>query len=180
MAQNPFQKSAVDKKILSYEQRISHRQEIIRSIKAKANMRRTRAEQFADWMTAFFGTSAFLWFNIIWFVLWLLINTESLPFIPAFDPYPFGVLTMVVSLEAIVLAIIVLISQNRSAKISELREEIDIQVNMIAEMEITKTMKLMALLLEKNGINIATDPELKTMLEPMDMEKIKQALESEM
>jgi uncharacterized membrane protein len=102
-----------------------------------------------------------------------------IPFISIFDPFPFGMLTMVVSLEAIVLAVIVLISQNRAARISELREEIDIQVNMIAETEITKIMKLITVLLEKNGVNIATDPELKKMLEPIDIKKIEAELEKQ-
>lgn len=166
-------------KTVSYQQRISQRRAIIHSIRAKANARRSHSEKFADWMTDVFGTIEFLWFNIIWFALWLLINSNLVPFIPVFDPYPFGVLTMIVSLEAIALAVIVLISQNRAARISELREEIDIQVNMIVETEVTKIMKLMAILLEKNGVSISSDPELKKMLEPMDIERIEGEIEKQ-
>lgn len=171
--------SLVSDKTSSYQQTISRRRAMVQSIKAKANMRRSGSEKFADWMTEFFGTIEFLWFNIIWFVVWLLINTGAIPFLPIFDPFPFGVLTMVVSLEAIFLAVIVLISQNRAARISELREEIDIQVNIIAETEITKIIKLVIVLLEKNGVSVSTDPELRKMLSPIDMEHIEQELEKQ-
>ena len=86
---------------------------------------------------------------------------------------------MIVSLEAIILSVFVLISQNRTAKVDDLREETHLQLNLIAEREITKIMKMIALLLEKQGIDISQDPELKKMLRPVSEGEIEKRLERE-
>lgn len=136
-------------------------------------------EKMADGMTSKFGSNSFLFANALLFVSWVLINTNQIKSIPAFDPFPFNLLTTVVSLEAIVLAIFVLISQNRTAKVDDLREEIHLQLNIISEKEVTKLIKMMALLLEKNGIDVSQDPELKKMFRPFDEEEIQRQLEKE-
>ena len=102
---------------------------LVRSVKGKADEKRSPMARIADTLTAVFGSMPFLLLNVAWFVVWIVINVGLIPGIEPFDPFPFGFLTMVVSLEAIALAIIVLMSQNRSAKILDLREEVDLQVN---------------------------------------------------
>jgi uncharacterized membrane protein len=82
-------------------------------------------------------------------------------------------------LEAIILAIIVLISQNRAARIADLREEVALQVEEISEQEVTKLLELMVQLLEKHGIDTSQDEELREMLEPTDTEKLAEVLEDE-
>ncbi len=155
------------------------RKRILRSIKAKADAKRTYTERIADWMTTSFGSITFLLLNVILFVVWILINTNQIEGVVSFDPFPFSLLTTIVSLEAIMLAIFVLISQNRSMKVDDLREEIHLQINLIAEKEITKVMKMMILLLEKNGIDLSKDPELKHLLKPISEEEIERKLEIE-
>jgi len=155
------------------------RRKIFRSIKAKADARRTTAERIADGMTSSFGSMAFLLFNIFVFIVWILINTNKIKGIPAFDPFPYSLLTSIVSLEAIILAVFVLISQNRNAKVDDLREETHLQINLIAEKEITKLMKMMALLLERQGIDLSEDPELKKLIKPISEEEIERRLEKE-
>lgn len=130
-------------------------------------------------MTAQLGSMWFLMLNAAWFVVWILINTGVLPLVAPFDPYPFGLLTMVVSLEAIILAIFVLISQNRGEKIDEIRDEVDLQVDMIAEREITKILELLTRVAEKNGIDLSKDVELHDMLRPTNTEKIEKTLEEQ-
>ena len=152
---------------------------IIKSLKAKANAKRTIFEKFADYTTSIAGSFAFLAINLVWFVCWVLINTNLIPGIHAFDPFPFGLLTMVVSLEAIVLAILVLISQNRASKVDDIREEIDLQVNVTAEQEITKILALLTILLKKDGIDLSSDKVLAEMLKPMNTDKLEKALEKE-
>ncbi|OGI60647.1 hypothetical protein A2641_01960 [Candidatus Nomurabacteria bacterium RIFCSPHIGHO2_01_FULL_37_25] len=152
---------------------------ILRSIKAKAYAKRTLTEKITDWMTSSFGSNTFLLFNIFLFVAWILINTNQIKIIPPFDPFPFNLLTTFVSLEAIFLAIFVLISQNRSSKVDDLREETHLQLNLISEKEITKLMKMTALLLEKEGIDLSQDPELKKMIRPVSEEEIEKRLEKE-
>jgi len=155
------------------------RRKILRSIKAKADAQRTFLEKMADWMTLKFGSNTFLLVNIILFSAWILINTNQVKGVSSFDPLPFNLLTLVVSLEAIILAIFVLISQNRTAKVDDLREETHLQLNLISEREITKIIKMMALLLEKNGIDLSQDPELHKMIRPISEEEIEKRLEKE-
>lgn len=155
------------------------RRKILRSIKAKANFRRTTAEKIADWMTSSFGSITFLGVNMLLFIVWILVNIGQIESIPAFDPFPFNLLTTFVSLEAIILAIFVLVSQNRSSKVDDLREEINLQINLISEKEITKIMKMISILLERQGVDLSQDPELKKMLHPVSEEEIEKRLEKE-
>jgi len=153
---------------------------VIRSIKAQADAKRTWVEKLADWITASFGSITFLALNVVWFFAWIFINTGQVKSIQPFDPFPFNLLTMVVSLEAIILAIFVLISQNRSLKVDDLREELHLQVNLIAEQEITKTMQLVATLLQKNGVDLSQDAELQKFLKPISEDDLEKKLEKEM
>jgi uncharacterized membrane protein len=155
------------------------RKKVFRSIRAKFAMKRTPMEKLADAITDFFGSSGFLWFNILFFITWILLNAGLIPSVPAFDPYPYILLTTIVSIEAIILAIFVLISQNRTAKIDDLREETHLQLNIIAEKEITKIMKMLAILLEKQGVDLSQDPELHQMIRPISEEEIEKRLERE-
>ena len=155
------------------------RKRIFRSIKAKADAKRTLMEKMADWMTSKFGSNAFMLFNVALFTAWVLINTGRIKIFIPFDPFPFSLLTTIVSLEAIILAIFVLISQNRTAKVDDLREETHLQINLIAEKEITKVMKMLAILLEKQGVDLSQDPELKKLLKPVSEEEIERRLEKE-
>ena len=152
---------------------------MLNSIKAKANAKRTTTERVADFMTARFGSMAFLTFNVLVFFFWIFIHTGQISFIAPFDPFPFSLLTTIVSLEAIILAVFVLISQNRSSKVDDLRDEVQLQVNLIIAKEVTKMLKMTEMLLEKNGIDLSKDPELKKLLKPISEEEIEKKLEEE-
>ncbi|MBI5422385.1 DUF1003 domain-containing protein [Candidatus Peregrinibacteria bacterium] len=156
-----------------------HRQSI-KSFKAKMNLNRKLSDRIADFLTDSFGTVLFLSFNVLWFGLWILINTGSIPGIPVFDPFPFGLLTMIVSLEAIFLAIIVLISQNRAAQIGDLREEIDLQINVRAEAEITKILIILDRIHDHLGLPSEDDAELILMKQKTDLNQIEKELTREM
>ncbi len=152
---------------------------IFHTIKAKADAKRTATERLADFMTSFFGSFNFLVLNVVLFSGWVLVNTGQIQGLAPFDPFPFNLLTTVVSLEAIILAIFVLISQNRTAKIDDLRDETHLQINLIAEREITKVMKMISILLERQGVDLSKDPELKKLLKPISEEEIEKKLEKE-
>lgn len=162
------------------EERSAQRRIYIRSFKKRANDRRTTIEKIADWMTSRFGTVTFLILNLLVYAFWIAWNTSSIPGLVPFDPYPFGLLTMAMSIEAIILAIVVLISQNREAKVTELREEMNLQVDLIAEEELTKVLKMMAILLEKHGVDLSGDRELQSMLQPLRNNRIEQRLEQQL
>lgn len=112
------------------------RRHVARNINVEMEIRSTTVEKIADVIAAFSGSITFLALNAAWFIIWIGWNT--LPGITHFDPYPFGFLTMMVSLEAIFLSIFVLISQNRQAAKDRLRADSEYEVNLKAELEITQ------------------------------------------
>lgn len=168
------------KSVLTKPEHVLHRRKTIQSFKAKMDAKRSLSDRIADSFTASFGTVFFLSLNAIFFAVWIVWNIGLIPFIPIIDPFPFGLLTMVVSLEAIFLAIIVLISQNREARIAELREEVELYISTYSESEITKLMYLQTLLLEKQGIDLSEDTELQTMLKNLKGDTIEKQLEKQM
>ena len=138
-----------------------------RAIKAQHAANRSHMEVLADRMIGFASSTPFLVLHGLIFVAWILWNIPGMPFI-RFDPYPFGMLTTIVSLEAIFLSIFVLMTQSRESRIGELREELTLQVNLRIEEELTKTLHVVAGLYARLGLKMADDPELKSMLEPLD------------
>src|SRR2546430_17255545 len=145
------------------------------AIKAQHASNRSPMEVLADRMIGFASSTPFLVIHAIVFVGWIYWN---LPFsgLPKFDTYPYGMLTTIVSLEAIFLSIFVLMTQSRESRVGELREELTLPVNLRMEEEITKTLHLVAGLYARLGLQLADDPELRAMLEPLDPKRIEQDL----
>ncbi|HEY8184413.1 MAG TPA: DUF1003 domain-containing protein [Thermoanaerobaculia bacterium] len=112
------------------------RTRVSRNVNEEVEERLTPLQRVADWIAWFSGSMLFLLLNGLWFIIWIIINTFSVGF-TRFDPYPFGLLTMIVSLEAIFLSCFVLISQNRQAEKDRIRGNIEYDVNIKAELEIT-------------------------------------------
>ena len=162
--------------IISQPPDVGEKLEAIQSFKARINSRRGIFEKSADWLTAAFGTITFFLANAIVFLIWLLWNTGHFFGLHIIDPYPFGLLTTAVSLEAIFLSVIVLISQNREGKIAELREEMELYIDTYSESEITKLMYLVTLLLEKQGIDISEDSDVQKMLGSLEPDSIEEQL----
>src|SRR3989338_3872384 len=150
-----------------------------KSFEAQALKHRSFFTQISDDLTNTFGSSWFLFLNISFFATWIVVNVEIIPTLPPFDPFPFGLLTMAVSLEAIVLSVVILVSQNRQSYISSLREELHLQINLRAEEEITKTLKLLVEIRKKMGIT-EKDPELDEMLERINTGYIEKSLVEQM
>jgi len=159
------------------QKNVKDRRLMIERLKSKTISTRSSTEKIADFITKSSGSLTFLSLNILFFVLWIIINLGFVPGIAPFDPFPFGLLTMMVSLEAILLCIFILISQTRFEKLENLRENIDLHFEIITEEEITKLIKMTKLIAEKNQIELGNDLELKEMLKPIDLEKIEKALE---
>ncbi|MFL5574510.1 MAG: DUF1003 domain-containing protein [Gemmatimonadaceae bacterium] len=146
-----------------------------RAIKAEHQAERTLIQRAADLLTRVASSTPFLVVHALWFALWIALN-EGLFGARPFDPFPFGLLTMVVSLEAIFLSIFVLMAQSRESQIAELREEITLQVNLRMEEEVTKTLQLVAGLYTRLGHRLGEDPELREMLQPLDADAIERNL----
>ncbi len=111
------------------------RTRVSRNVNGEVEVHSTLLQRIADWIAWFSGSMLFLMINGGWFIFWIIVNTFAVG-VAAFDPYPFGLLTMIVSLEAIFLSCFVLISQNRQAEKDRVRSDIEYEVNIKAELEI--------------------------------------------
>ena len=150
----------------------------VRSLAAEHANRRSRIEVAADRLARVAASTPFLLAHVGWFLFWMLANT-GFGGIRPFDPFPFGLLTMIVSLEAIFLSIFVLMAQSRESAVAELREEVSLQVVLRMEEEVTKTLQLVAGLYARLGHQVSVDPELREMLGPLDPDRIERDLIAE-
>jgi uncharacterized membrane protein len=106
-----------------------------RNVNVEEEDLRTRMMKIADWISEFSGSMSFLGIHVLVFFVWIILNVRLFRF-GDFDPFPFGLLTMVVSLEAIILSVFVLLSQNRQAARDRMRNDVEYAVNLKAELEI--------------------------------------------
>ncbi len=124
-------------------------------------------DKLADGITSFAGNMKFVYFHTVWFGFWIVANLGLLGAAYEFDKYPFGLLTMVVSLEAIFLSTFVMISQNRSAQKADIRSQLDYETDLQAEREIAIIMRTLVRIAEKDGVDIkdlaAEMDEVKTL-----------------
>src|SRR5512140_2924302 len=125
-----------------------------------AASQRTAEDRVADAITDFSGRMYFVYFHVVWFSVWILLNLNLFGIKP-FDPFPFGLLTMIVSLEAIFLSTCVLISQNRFSAESDRRADLDLQIGLLAEYELTRVLKMLDAIQDKMDIPNDTDRELQ-------------------
>jgi uncharacterized membrane protein len=115
---------------------------------------KSAGDKVADKITGFAGTMNFVYIHSIWFGLWILVNIGLFGASLIFDQFPFGLLTLIVSLEAIFLSTFVMISQNRQATAAEIRSELDYQVNVKAEKEVDLILKALERLAQSQGIKL--------------------------
>lgn len=150
----------------------------LQAAKARFGSQKAWMVELADRVTRLASSRGFLLFHVAWFTLWIIWNTTGASPNP-FDPYPFGLLTMIVSLEAIALSIIILMSQGREAAIAEMREEVALEVNLRVEEEVTKALQLIIGLYRRLNFPLAEDPELAVMLHPLDRDEIERDLSAQ-
>jgi uncharacterized membrane protein len=128
-------------------------------LRLKADSERSREDRVADSVTAFSGSPAFVYLHIVWFAVWVLLNT-GLFGMRRFDPFPYGLLTMIVSLEAIFLSTLVLITQNRMSGEVEHRAALDLHIGLLAEHELTRVLQMLGAIQDKLGIEDHAASEL--------------------
>lgn len=144
----------------------------------KAARRRSKQEQIADVITNFSGQMTFVYLHVIWFGAWFLLNSGWFGFRP-FDPFPYGLLTMVVSLEAIFLSTFVLISQNRMGEQDKQRAELDLQINLLTERELTRVLQILDEVQKNLGIHDPTDLELAELKKETKPDEVLKEIERE-
>ncbi|HWT01029.1 MAG TPA: DUF1003 domain-containing protein [Pyrinomonadaceae bacterium] len=156
----------------------------IAEMQRKVTEARSIGGRVADSITDFTGSLAFVYIHVVWFGLWILLNIGlvHIPHVSEFDPFPFGLLTMIVSLEAIFLSTFVLISQNRLAQASEKRAELDLQVNLLAEQKATKVLELLDQMTQQldslgDRFNFKPDPEVNALKVSPEPQEVLQVIE---
>jgi uncharacterized membrane protein len=148
--------------------------EAILKLEDAAKAERTKSDLVAEAIANFCGSMTFVWVHVIWFGIWILINL--LPGIKHIDPFPFTFLTLVVSLEAIFLSTFILISQNHDTKISERRNHLDLQINLLSEQENTKMIAMLEAIANKIGADLSHVPQVEQLRQETEPEKLAQQI----
>jgi len=160
----------------SVDQLTERNVEVIRELEEAAKEERTRTDRFAEAIANFCGSMTFVWVHVVWFGIWILINV--IPRLPHIDPFPFTFLTLVVSLEAIFLSTFILISQNHDSKISERRNHLDLQINLLSEQENTQMLVMLRAIAEKVGANISRDHQVEALSEETKPQRLVKQIKS--
>lgn len=128
-------------------------------LRLKERGQRPRQDKAADAITAFSGSMAFVHLHVAWFSAWVLLNSGPFATHP-FDPFPYGLLTMAVSLEAIFLSTLVLITQNRQSMEAERRADLDLHIGLLTEHELTRALQMLDAIQSKLGVEDHAASEL--------------------
>jgi uncharacterized membrane protein len=149
--------------------------EAILQLEEAAKNQRTRSELLAERIARFCGSMRFVWVHVAWFSGWIIFN--SMPGTRHVDPFPFTFLTLVVSLEAIFLSTFILISQNHDTQISERRNHLDLQINLLSEQENTKMIEILTAIAAKVGADLRHDSHLEQLRQETQPEKLAEQIE---
>jgi uncharacterized membrane protein len=153
----------------------------IAKLEHEALGRRTATERVSDAIAKFVGNVGFLLAQLLLIFVWSLINLHMIPGVKAFDPFPFGILALVVSTEGVFLTIFVLISQTRMARQSERRAHLDLQVSMLSEQELTTLLQMLQKLCQHMGVNVdSSKQEVQSFSKATDVSKLASELEDKL
>jgi uncharacterized membrane protein len=133
-------------------------------------------ERVADAITRFTGSMRFVYLHVVIFGGWIIINLGAIPWVPKFDP-SFVILAMVASVEAIFLSTFILITQNRMTATAEKRAELDLQINLLAEHEVTKLVAMVAAVADRLGVKTEVDEEIGELKEDVVPEAVLDKIE---
>lgn len=154
----------------SVEQLTQRNIEVVRRLEEAANEERTTSDRLARIIARFCGSMTFVWVHVIGFGGWIALN--MVPGVKHIDPFPFTFLTFIVSLEAIFLSTFILISQNQDTRISERRNHLDLQINLLSEQENTKMLMMLQAIAEKVGAEIEPDEDMTVLAQETELEKV--------
>ena len=136
---------------------------------------RTITDRIGDAVAGFAGTMTFVILHVIGLTLWFTINLGLFPFITPFDPYPFVLMAVIVSIEGVLLSTFILMKQNRMSRRADERNHLNLQVDLLAEKEITKILQMQRRICHHLGID-ADDPEARELSQHTAVEDLAHAL----
>ena len=155
----------------------SHIDSIVRQ-EEEALERRSSAERFADAVGVFAGSLLFVVLHLVLVIAWLLVNSGKIHGARPFDPYPFSLLGVIVAVEAVILSSFILMRQNRMMRRGERRDHLNLQVDLLAEKEITKLLQMVRAICGQMGLqNIMADKEIGELSQTTSIESLSQTLE---
>lgn len=146
-------------------------------VRKDLDRRKSIQDTIADTITGFTGSMPFVLLHVVIFGGWIVVNLGIVPGITPFDPFPFVMLAMIASVEAIFLSTFVLISQNRMAALADKRADLDVQVNLLAEHEITRLIELVDGIARHLGVHEHGDPRLDELKKDVRPEAVIEAIE---
>jgi uncharacterized membrane protein len=146
-------------------------------VEKRSRKARSRVDLISVTITNLAGSAPAILIHLIWFALWILINMRAVPAIAPFDPFPFGFLTMVVSLEAIFLTLFVLITQNRMSVEADRRARLDLEINILAERETTMILRMLNQISKHLEISGGAQSELEDLLKETRVEDLAKKLD---
>ena len=138
---------------------------------------RSSADHVASSITRKAGTGTAIALHAVWFLIWVVLNTGVIPGLEPFDPFPFSLLTTIVSLEAIFLTLFVLVSQNRISRDADKRAELDLQVNVLAERETTMILRILYEISRHHDLKGTASKELAALLKETKLDELSEKLE---
>jgi uncharacterized membrane protein len=140
--------------------------------------RRSRSERFADDVGLFAGSLTFVVLHLVLLIAWLLVNNRVIRGVRPFDPYPYSLLAMIVAVEAVILSSFILMRQNRMMRRGERRDHLNLQVDLLAEKEITKVLQMVRAICGHLGLQeIMADKEIRDLSQTTSIESLSQTLE---
>ncbi len=153
-------------------------EEIVR-LEQRDRLAMSRSDRVANWFATFSGRISFLLLHAVWFGVWIVWNAGRVGLSP-FDAYPFGLLTVIVSLEAIFLSTFVLISQNRQALAADRRAKVDLQINLLTEQETTRILTLVTAMSRHLNfdVNEAIIEEAHVLEQPTDIGQVMETIDA--
>ena len=154
----------------SVEQLTQRNIEVVQKLEEAANEQRTTSDRVARMIARFCGSMTFVWVHVIGFGGWIALNL--LPGVKHVDPFPFTFLTFLVSLEAIFLSTFILISQNQDTRITERRNHLDLQINLLSEQENTKMLMMLLAIAEKVGVEVEAHEDMTVLAQETELEKV--------
>src|SRR6202140_5310788 len=143
--------------------------------------RRTTAERVSDAVAKFIGSISFLMLQVLLVLIWSAINLKVIPGVKPFDPFPFGILALLISSESVFLTIFVLISQNRMTRQADRGSHQDLQVGMLAEQELTTMLQMQQKICQRLGVDVeSAKNDLEVFSDATDVSKLASDLDDKL
>jgi uncharacterized membrane protein len=153
----------------------------IAKLEHEALGRRTITERVSDVITQIVGNMTFVLAQLVLISSWILVNLQMIPGVSAFDPFPFGVLALIVSSEGVFLTIFVLISQSRMARQADRRSHLGLQVSMLSEQELTTILQMLQKLCQHMGVNVdSSEQDVQSFTKTTEIHKLASELEDKL